>query len=100
MVKEVILTPRAIVDYEQIIKYLVDKWGIPIANDFIGRFEKITVLLVTNTAIFPFVDTIKQIQKCVLTKHNVLYFKETGDAIKILAIFDTRQNPEKLSSIF
>jgi hypothetical protein len=33
----------------------------------------------------------------VLTKHNIIYFKATKTQVKILAIFDTRQDPKKLS---
>jgi len=99
MAREVILTPLAEINYEGIIEYLVNNWEPRVANTFISRFEKVCELLIENSEIFPFYDKNKQIQKCVLTKHNVIYFKSTPNAIKILTIFDTRQNPDKLFSI-
>lgn len=96
MAKEVILTPLAANNYENIIDYLVLKWGLKTANDFIERFETVCEFLAENPEIFPFVNIAKKIQKCVLTKHNVIYFKETDGFIRILVIFDTRQNPDKL----
>jgi plasmid stabilization system protein ParE len=99
MTKDVILSPRAVKNYERIIEYLTNKWGIPTANNFIGRFEEVISLLSADAGIYPFINVAKQVQKCVLTKHNVLYFKETQDSIKILTIFDTRQDPEKLTEI-
>jgi len=99
MAKDVVLSPTAIKNYERIIEYLTSKWGIKITNDFIGRFEEVIALLSVDAGIYPFINVAKQVQKCVLTKHNVLYFKETEDFIKILTIFDTRQNPEKLIEI-
>jgi len=36
------------------------------------------------------------IQKCVATKHNTLYYRETNHRIEILRLYDTRQNPETL----
>ena len=99
MAKEVVLTHLAIVDYEIVTDYLITKWGINVANNFIERFDQVLILLSKNTSIYPFVDTVKRTQKCVLTKHNVLYFIETDDIIKIVTIFDTRQDPKKLTDI-
>jgi len=99
MAREVILTPLAEINYEGIIEYLIENWEPSIASNFIGRFENVCELLVENPEIFPFYDKKKGIQKCVLTKHNVIYFKSTPNAIKILTIFDTRQNPDRLASI-
>lgn len=99
MAKEVILTPLAIINYEAIVDYLMLNWGTTVTSNFIARFENLCVLLSENPAIFPFVNKSKQVQKCVLTKHNVLYFKEYTNSIKILTVFDIRQNPEKLASL-
>ncbi len=98
MAKEVILTPVAVKDFQNIIDYLNYKWGIAVVNNFIDRFEEVS--LSENPEIFPTIDRIKQIRKCVVTKHNTLYFKEYADVIRILTIFDTRQDPEKLTFIF
>ena len=38
-------------------------------------------------------------QKCLLTKHNMLYFRESDEIIEIITIFDTRQDPKKLTNI-
>jgi len=99
MAKEVTLTPIAIINYEYIIDYLVKNWGIKVTNNFIERFEQVCVIIVENPGIYPFVNRIKKVQKCVLTKHNILYFKVMKDSVRILAVFDTRQHPDKLSTI-
>ena len=99
MTKEVIMTPIALSDFENVVSYLTYKWGIAARNNFINRFEKVTERLSENAGIYPFFDRAKQLQKCVVTKHNILYFKETEDVVKILFVFDTRQDPEKLSAL-
>ena len=99
MAKEVVLTPYSIANYEVIVKYLLTNWNHNVANNFIERFEQVCEHLSENPEIFPFVDKTKGVQKCVLTKHNILYFKETAESIKILTIFDSRQDPEKLFSV-
>ena len=78
MGKEVILTPIAVSDFENVVDYLTYKWGIQVTNNFVDRFEKVILLLSEDATMFPFVNVTKQIQKCILTKHNVLYFKDTA----------------------
>jgi plasmid stabilization system protein ParE len=97
MAREVILTPTAERDLFNIVGYLTSEWGLTVANNFIDRFEQVLVLLAESPGIFQFVDRVKKVQKCVITKHNTLYFKETDESIKIITIFDTRQDPEKLT---
>ena len=51
MAKEVILTPLAIINYEDIVDYLMLNWGTTVTNNFIARFENLCVLLSENPAI-------------------------------------------------
>ena len=99
MEKEVILTPLALEDFNNVIEYLTENWDIVTTRKFILRFERIIILLSNNPGIFPYFDKSKELQKCLVTKHNVIYFKETKHVVRIITIFDTRQNPKKLSSI-
>ena len=70
-----------------------------VRNNFIIRFDKIVSLLAEDADMFPFFDKARRIQKSVLTKHNILYFKQLGETVVILTVFDTRQNPEKLTPL-
>jgi len=63
------------------------------------NYKIVIELLSEDPSIYPFIDKGKNIQKCVVTKHNVLYFRKIKDIIEIITIFDTRQNPEKLKAI-
>jgi len=97
MIKPIVLTQTALNNYNAIVKYLIEEWDVSVANDFIERFVEVRNMLAINAEIFAYENKAKQIQKCVLTKHNIIYFKATKTQIKILAIFDTRQDPKKLS---
>src|SRR5437868_2947751 len=99
MAKEIILTPIALEDFDNVVDYLTYKWGITVANDFVDRFVKVANLIAKNPRLFPFVEKNKRMQRCVVTKHNIIYFTETEDVIKILTVFDTRQDPNKLNLI-
>ncbi|OOQ57459.1 type II toxin-antitoxin system RelE/ParE family toxin [Mucilaginibacter pedocola] len=100
MAKEVILMPLALANYETIIEYLLSDWNEKVTNDFIKRFNQVCNFILDSPDIYPYIDKVKRVQRCVLTKHNVIYFVVTPDAVKILTIFDSRQNPEKLLSVF
>ena len=99
MAKKVILTPLAMRNYEGIVLYLLSNWGSHVANKFIARFDEVHKFLSESPKLFPFENRGKQIQKCLLTKHNMIYFREYDKVVKILTIFDTRQDPGKLSKI-
>ncbi|MFD2873412.1 type II toxin-antitoxin system RelE/ParE family toxin [Mucilaginibacter ximonensis] len=99
MAKDVVLTPLAAEDFYNVLNYLTNKWGDEVVNDFLDRYEDVIALLADSAAIYPYFDIARKLQRCVLTKHNILYFRETEDSVLIFTIFDTRQNPEKLSGI-
>ena len=100
MTKEVILTPRAEKNYEHITDYVFYKWGVLATNRFISRFQEACTLIASSPEIYPFADKNKEVRKCVVTKHNTVYFIERENTITILTIFDTRQNPNKLDMVF
>ncbi|MBS1521006.1 MAG: type II toxin-antitoxin system RelE/ParE family toxin [Bacteroidetes bacterium] len=100
MTKAVILTPRAEKNYEHITDYVFNKWGTLATKRFILRFQEACNLIASRPAIYPFADKNKNVRKCVVTKHNAVYFIEHENDITILTIFDTRQNPDKLDMIF
>ena len=96
MAKEVVISELAEMNYESILTYLYSDWGINVANNFVERFEEVCSHLENNTSIYPFANKVKQIQRCILTEQNALYFKESENVVEILMIFDTRQDPKKL----
>ncbi|WP_295671618.1 type II toxin-antitoxin system RelE/ParE family toxin, partial [uncultured Mucilaginibacter sp.] len=74
----------------------MEKWDVSVADDFVERFETVVELLSDNPNLYSFVDKRKKTQKCVVTKHNVLYFRKIKDIVEIITVFDTRQDPKKL----
>jgi len=35
MAKQIILTPTALANYDKILEYLIENWGVTVTNDFI-----------------------------------------------------------------
>jgi plasmid stabilization system protein ParE len=99
MSEEVVLTATALKDFNNVTGYRSYYWGEKVKNNFIDRFDEVIDFLSKSPGIYAFFDKTKRIQRCVVTKHNVLYFIEKDALIEIITVFDTRQDPKKLTSI-
>ena len=98
MTRKIIWSPSAEQDFEQILNYLFLKWNKKVVIDFITITNKLIIHISANPKQFPLIHKTKKVRKCVLTKHNTLYYSENIDGIQILRIFDTRQHPGKLKT--
>jgi plasmid stabilization system protein ParE len=97
MPKEIIWSELADNDFEDILEYLAKNWNQKVAS----KFMTITFHFIDQIAVhpkqFPMIYKKEKIRKCVITKQNTLFYKESKANIEILRIFDTRQNPKKLT---
>ena len=69
MKREVVITPRAKIEIQNVFDYLESKWN-----------EKI-------------------IRKAVISKQSSLYYHFDSKHIIVLSVFDNRQNPTKINKI-
>ena len=99
MAKRVALTVLAEEDYTKVVIYLASHWGDKVLDKFITRYEKIISILEEDAIRYPFVDGSTTVRKCVLTEHNIIYFIDSDEMVKIITVFDTRQDPDKLFKI-
>ena len=99
MAKPVLLSEIAEQDLEQITDYLSDCWGTEVCEAFLSRFEQVCDIISLSPKMYRVVHKKEKIRKCVLTKQNTIYYRERKDNIEILAIFDTRQDPAKVTEI-
>ena len=83
-------------DFENILEYLSDSWDYKVPHNFIDLTENIINQISINPKQFPIIYVRKRIRKCVLTKHNSLFYREKRNHIEILRIYDTRQDPNSL----
>jgi plasmid stabilization system protein ParE len=96
MPRQVIWSPLAENDFAAILQYLQDNWESAVVSKFIDLTEEIIEQVAINPKQFPVIQKSKRIKKCVITKHNTLYYRERKYYIDILRIYDTRQDPNKL----
>ena len=96
MPRQVIWSPLAENDFSSILQYLQDNWDSVVVSKFIELTDEIIKQVAINPKQFPVIQKSKRIRKCVITKHNTLFYRERKYYIDVLRIYDTRQDPKKL----
>ena len=97
MPKHIIWSPLAEHDLSIILNYLDQNWGEKVAANFIDLTDSFIIQISINPKQFPFIHKRKGIRKCVLTKHNTLFYRDRRSMVEILRIYDTRQDPNTLT---
>lgn len=100
MHKDIIQSPLADDDLYHVIEYLLSNQNPIVANNFLDILYEHLEIIANNPKQFPLVYKTRKYRKCVVTKHNTVYYKEQEANILVLRIFDTRQNPKKLKLKF
>ena len=96
MHKKIIWSPDSERDLEIILEYLSNKWESSVAVKFLDIIEDLTKQISNNPKQFPLIHNKLNIRKCVITKHNTLYYRSRRTNVEMLRLYDTRQDPEKL----
>jgi plasmid stabilization system protein ParE len=89
-------TDEALTNLESIITYLKENWSDKEVSGFIKKLNKRLELISINPGLFAKTNIKKDVRRSVLTKHTVIYYLFEDELIKILSLFDPRQNPDKL----
>ena len=97
MPKQIIWSPLAEFDFANLLDYLDKNWERKVASNFIDLTENILNQISLNPKQFPICYKRKKVRKCVLTKHNTLFYRETRSRVEILRIYDSRQDSDTLS---
>ena len=97
MSKQIVWSPLSENDFSGILNYLNKNWGEKAASQFIDLTESFLTQISVNPRQFPVIHKKKKIRKCVLTKHNTLFYRDSKFQIDILRIYDTRQDPDNLT---
>lgn len=97
MSRQIIWSPTSEGEFSDILDYLHRKWGNKVANQFIDKLDQSIRLISFNPELFPLTNGELGIRKCVITKHNTLFYRYSENKIEIIRIFDSRQNPDSLT---
>ena len=97
MSREIVISKTAKRKFEKLFDYLLENWGIKVKSDFIKKLDRSLSIIQKNPESFPNSKKNIGLHKCVISKQSTLYYRFNSKKIFIVTIFDTRQNPNKLS---
>lgn len=93
---QVIISENAQRKIENVFQYLEQEWSEKIKDDFKKKLSKHVEYLKQNPYMFPASQVKKDIRKCVITKHNKMYYRVKENEVEIITLHDTRSDPESL----
>jgi len=94
-ISKIIWSEEAINNLRDIIDYLENNWTEREVKKFVYKLEKLIDTIKNQPFAFP-ASKKMGIRRVVLTRQATIYYEIFNDTIKIVTIFDSRQNPEKL----
>tara|TARA_B100000809_G_C15000088_1_gene481253 strand:+ start:709 stop:1005 length:297 start_codon:yes stop_codon:yes gene_type:complete len=97
MIKQIIWSPAAEKDAEQILDFINTKWSKRVAAKFLNKLDDNIRLISEDPKLFPIIEDNLGVRKCVVTKQNSLFYRISDETIEIIRLFDTRQNPKSLT---
>ena len=79
--------------------YLIENWNLKARDKFIETLSEKIKQISLQPESCPQSSEFKGLFKCVVTKQTTFYYRVTAPTseIEIITIFDTRQNPDKLT---
>ena len=98
--ENVILSPSAKFDIQNISQYLNQEWGKNVLTKFLFKVNWIINQIVINPQQYPIINSRLKIRRCVITKQNTLFYRIVNDKIEIVRIYDTKQDQKKLKILF
>lgn len=96
MAKQIIWSPKSEHDFENILEYLSKDWEDAVTSKFIELIDILLNQIAINPRQFPMINKRLNIRKCVISRHNTLYYRSRKNSVELLRIYDSRQNPENL----
>ena len=91
-----IWSDRSIHDLKNIISYLEMNWAEKEIQKFAKQLNNQLSLIQTNPTLFPISPKSLELRRAVLSKQITVYYQIGPDHIRLITLFDNRQNPAKI----
>ncbi|HHU34503.1 MAG TPA: type II toxin-antitoxin system RelE/ParE family toxin [Bacteroidetes bacterium] len=93
---KLIWSDEALNNLKGIIDYLENRWTKKEIKKFALLLDKQLKLIEDNPFLFAESDKSNGLRKSVLSKQTTIYYRIIGYEIRIITLFDNRQNPKTL----
>jgi plasmid stabilization system protein ParE len=94
-ISKVVWSQEAVENLNKIIQYLEENWTEKEIKKFVLMLEKQISIIKTQPDSFPKANKL-DVRRSVLSNQTTIYYNIYQDTIRIVTIFDNRQNPKKL----
>ena len=84
---------------DNLLFYLEARFSLQTKKKFALKFNGFIKIISEDPETFKKSDSNVNLRKCVISKQTTLYYKFNNNQIRILSVFDTRQNPTKIKNI-
>lgn len=92
---QIVWSDDAVADYHQNIDFLLEKWSVQVAVEFMEDVETIIELVERQPEIYPLTDY-QGIRKAVVRKQITLFFRIKDETIHLIRFWNNYQDPERL----
>jgi plasmid stabilization system protein ParE len=87
---------RSYIEYEEILDYVSENFGIAIAAKVDMYFEEVIDLIAVNPKMFPYSDKNKNLRRCVISPQTTLYYRFTGEYVELASFRGNKMDPKTL----
>lgn len=92
----VFLSPLAEHRIEGILAFLRAEWGEPARDRFIAKLRSSLELIGRYPGGAPSSSAMPGVRRLVVTKQTAIYYRVAQDAVEVITVIDTRQDPEAI----
>jgi plasmid stabilization system protein ParE len=87
---------RANRDVRENIEYLETHWSTKITKKFLARLREKVQSIAESPEMYRATDKDQKVHQAVLDKHRTIYYSVETDFVRIITLWDNRQNPANL----
>jgi plasmid stabilization system protein ParE len=93
---KIVWTDEALKNLADIIDYLEHRWTEKEIRKFASLLDRQLTLIQSNPELFPASPISSRLRKAVLTRQTTIYYRIDKDEIRMVSLYDNRQNPKRL----
>ena len=97
--RTVVFSKKSKEQLDELMAYLEAKFSKESKVKFVLKLDNVIKIIQIDPETFMQSSVNLKIRKCVVSKQITLYYRFTESEIRLLALFDTRQNPEHIKAI-
>ncbi|AWG21186.1 hypothetical protein FFWV33_06365 [Flavobacterium faecale] len=97
--RKAVITDRAKRNIAETLAYLEGNWNKKVQVKFATKLYENIKRITKNPDLFPISSHNKKVRKCVRSKQSSFFYTFSNEKVIILALFDTRQDPNKIKNI-